>query len=138
LDKAKTFEKKDTTTTKTTTTTTITEEKKEEVEEGKQKEEEKKPTIELQKSSTITEGTSTIVETKTEEEKEEKGIEVVDKSLQLPSLLPKEKIEEEELPRSSSATSRPGTPTIWDQFRVLGEQYSGADDQIALATGLFL
>uniref|UniRef100_A0A914L1X2 Uncharacterized protein n=1 Tax=Meloidogyne incognita TaxID=6306 RepID=A0A914L1X2_MELIC len=135
LDKAKTFEKKDTTTTKTTTTTTITEEKKEEVEEGKQKEEEKKPTIELQKSSTITEGTSTIVETKTEEEKEEKSIEVVDKSLQLPSLLLKEKtMEEEELPRSSSATSRPGTPTIWDQFRVLGEQYSGADDQIALAT----
>nr|CAD2129233.1 unnamed protein product [Meloidogyne enterolobii] len=135
LDKAKTFEKKDTTTTKTTTTTTITEEKKEEVEEGKQKEEEKKPTIELQKSSTITEGTSTIVETKTEEEKEEKRIEVVDKSLQLPSLLLKEKtMEEEELPRSSSATSRPGTPTIWDQFRVLGEQYSGADDQIALAT----
>ncbi|CAK5121440.1 unnamed protein product [Meloidogyne enterolobii] len=43
-------------------------------------------------------------------------------------------MEEEELPRSSSATSRPGTPTIWDQFRVLGEQYSGADDQIALAT----
>nr|CAD2198217.1 unnamed protein product [Meloidogyne enterolobii] len=134
LDKAKTFEKKDTTTTKTTTTTTITEEKKEE-EGEKQKEEEKKPTIELQKSSTITEGTSTIVETKTEEEKEEKRIEVVDKSLQLPSLLPKEKtMEEEELPRSSSATSRPGTPTIWDQFRVLGEQYSGADDQIALAT----
>lgn len=137
MDKAKTFEKKDTTTTKTTTTTTTTEEKKEE-EEKQKEEEEKKPTIELQKSSTITEGTSTIVETKTEEEKEEKGIEVVDKSLQLPSLLPKEKIEEEELPRSSSATSRPGTPTIWDQFRVLGEQYSGADDQIALATGLFL
>nr|CAD2204984.1 unnamed protein product [Meloidogyne enterolobii] len=135
LDKAKTFEKKDTTTTKTTTTTTITEEKKEEVEEEKQKEEEQKPTIELQKSSTITEGTLTIVETKTEEEKEEKSNEVVDASLQLPTLLPKEKtIEEEELPRSSSATSRPGTPTIWDQFRVLGEQYSGADDQIALAT----
>ncbi|KAL7079987.1 hypothetical protein ACQ4LE_000227 [Meloidogyne hapla] len=138
LDKGKTFEKKDTTTTKTTTTTTITEEKKDE--EDEQKEEEKKP-IELQKSSTFTE-TSTIAETKAEEEKEgTTSISVVDASLQLPSLLSTEKIdkkneheEKREEDLSSCVTSRPGTPTIWAQFRVLGEQYSGADDQIALAT----
>jgi hypothetical protein len=35
---------------------------------------------------------------------------------------------EQQQPRPSSVASRAGTPTIWDQFRILGDQYSRMAD----------